>query len=185
MNAYDFDKTIYINDSTADFYLYCIKRKPSLILTVFNTAFSAIRFYVFKIGSKTEFKERMYSFFKQVNAPTLVDEFWDKKISGIKQFYLANHKEDDVVISASPEFLLKPICQRLGIKHLIASKVDPITGKYDGENCHGKEKVRRFYECFPDGKIECFYSDSHSDDPLAQIAEKSYLVNKNNITSWK
>ena len=25
-------------------------------------------------------------------------------------------KDDDIIISASPEFLLKPICERLGIK---------------------------------------------------------------------
>ena len=47
---------------------------------------------------------------------------------------------DDVIISASPEILLTEICRRLGIKYLIASKVEKITGKYYGENCYGKEK---------------------------------------------
>lgn len=31
---------------------------------------------------------------------------------------------DDVIISASPEILLTEICRRLGIKYLIASKVE-------------------------------------------------------------
>ena len=39
----------------------------------------------------------------------------------------------------------------------MASKVDMHSGKYSGVNCHGKEKVKRFYEAFPDGKIDNFY----------------------------
>ncbi len=51
-------------------------------------------------------------------------------------------KEDDVIISASPEFLLRPICNRLGIRHLIASRVDARSGAYDGQNCAtGREGV--------------------------------------------
>lgn len=185
MNAYDFDKTIYINDSTADFYLFCIRKKPPLFFTLFNTAFSAARYYIFKTGTKTDFKERMYSFLRKIDAPSLAEAFWDKNISGIKSFYLSQQKEDDVVISASPEFLLKPVCKRLNIKHLIASEVDPKTGKYSGVNCHGSEKVKRFYERFPDGKIECFYSDSHSDDPMARIAQQSFLVRNNEVLPWE
>ena len=61
--------------------------------------------------------------------------------------------DSDLIISASPEFLLKPICGILGIKHLIASKVSPVDGKYTGKNCHGKEKVRRFKQLYNE-KIE-------------------------------
>lgn len=185
MNAYDFDKTIYINDSTADFYIFCIKKKPSLIFTLFNTAFAATRYYVFKRGSKTDFKQTMYSFLTKIDAPSFAEEFWERNSGGIKPFFLSQHKDDDVIISASPEFLLIPICKRLGIKHLLASKVDPKTGKYSGANCHGEEKVRRFYEAYPNSMIEKFYSDSHSDEPLAKIAEESFLVKGNTIFPWK
>lgn len=30
MNVYDFDKTIYNGDSTIDFYLYSLRKKPQL-----------------------------------------------------------------------------------------------------------------------------------------------------------
>lgn len=184
MNAYDFDKTIYINDSTADFYIFCIKKKPSLAFTLFTTAFAAVNYYVFKRGTKTQFKQKMYGFLKNIDAHSLAEEFWDKHIGGIKSFYLLQQRDDDVIISASPEFLLKPICNRLGIKHLIASRVDPKTGIYCGENCHGKEKVMRFFERFPNGKIEQFYSDSHSDDPLAEISDESFLVKGEKLLPW-
>ena len=47
-----------------------------------------------------------------------------------------------------------------------------------------KEKVRRFYEEFPDGKIDEFYSDSYSDTPLAEIAKTAYMVDGSNISQW-
>ena len=31
MNVYDFDGTIYDGDSTVDFYVFALKKKPSLI----------------------------------------------------------------------------------------------------------------------------------------------------------
>lgn len=185
MNVYDFDKTIYKNDCTVDFYLFCIKKRPLLFFTLFRTLLYAFRYYILKIGSKTDFKEKMYSFLKKTDALSTVEEFWDKNISKIRQLYLEHKKVNDVVISASPEFLLKPICNRLNIRHLIASRVDPKSGKYDGINCSGEEKVKRFYEHFPHGKIDMFFSDSHSDDPLAKIAEKSFIVSKDKITPWK
>ena len=92
--------------------------------------------------------------------------------------------DDDVIISASPEFLLKPVCKRLKIKNLMASKVDMHSGKYSGVNCHGKEKVKRFYEAFPNGKIDNFYSDSYSDSPLAEIAEKAFMVDGDKVEGW-
>ena len=102
----------------------------------------------------------------------------------IKRWYLENHRPDDVVISASPEFLLRPVCKRLKIPVLMASVVDKKTGLYSGENCWGEEKVRRFYERFEDGKIDSFYSDSYSDAPLAEIAEKAFIVSGEKITPW-
>ena len=68
----------------------------------------------------------------------------------------------------------------------MASKVDPHSGKYTGENCHGKEKVRRFYEKFGnDTVIDEFYSDSYNDTPLAEIAVQSFMVKDDEIVSWQ
>ena len=55
--------------------------------------------------------------------------------------------------------------------------MDKHTAKIDGLNCHGKEKVRRFYKEFPeDTVVENFYSDSLTDTPLAKLADKAYLI---------
>ena len=89
-----------------------------------------------------------------------------------------------MVISASPEFLVKEFGRLLHIQYTMASPVHQKAGRYEGLNCHGKEKVRRFYECFPKGEIEEFYSDSLSDDPLAKLAKKAFLVKKDQLISW-
>lgn len=184
MNAYDFDKTIYDGDSTADFYMFSLKRHKKIITLFPSLLIAFIRFYVFKIGNKTEFKEVMYRFLRYCDADKDVEDFWNENQGKIKEFYINKQRSDDVIISASPVFLLTPICKRLNINFLIASEVDKQSGKYNGINCHGKEKVRRFYEIFENGKVEEFYSDSYSDTPMAEIAQKAYIVKKDKISNW-
>ena len=184
MNVYDFDKTIYDGDSTANFYLFALKRHKRIILLGPSLFAAVMKFYVFKKGTKTQFKEVMYRFLRYCDTEKDVADYWDVNIKKIKRYYLKQQRPDDVIISASSYFLLKPICERLGIKHLIASNVDPSTGKYIGENCHGKEKVRRFREEFGEAEIEAFYSDSHSDDPMAEISKKAFLIKGEEILDW-
>ncbi|MDP4119656.1 MAG: HAD-IB family phosphatase [Bacillota bacterium] len=185
MNVFDFDNTIYSGDSTADFYIFSLKRHPRILLQIPRLLYYTIRLYVFKIGTKTEFKEKMYLFLKHVDINRDLPDFWDSHIKNIKEFYLKIQKNDDIIISASPEFLLKPICERLHIHNLIASRVDCKSGKYSRVNCHGKEKVTRFREEFGNTEIGEFYSDSLSDTPLAILAKKSFIVKGNQISEWK
>lgn len=183
MNVYDFDKTIYDGDSTAQFYLFCLKRHKSILLCVPSLIFAYTRYYVFRIGNKTKCKETMYRFLKHCNIDKDVEEFWDINIKNIKDFYIKQKKTDDIIISASPEFLLKPLESKLGFK-VIASVVDKHTGKYTGDNCYYDEKVRRFYELYPNQKIDSFYSDHYSDEPLAKISNKAFIVNGDKIINW-
>jgi len=184
MNVYDFDKTIYDGDSTVDFYLYCLKKHPKLLFNI-PKQLIYLTSYFFGKYDKTIFKEHFYSFLTKLkNVDDDITSFWIKKEKNIKEFYKNQKNSDDVIISASPEFLLKPICSKLGVKHLMASRVDKNTGKYTGINCYGEEKVKRFKEIYSNEKIDEFYSDSFSDEPLAQISNEAYIVNKNNIIKW-
>lgn len=185
MNVYDFDKTIYNGDSTADFYLFSLGRHKRILLLAPTLLGAALRFYLFKKGTKTQFKEVMYRFLQHCDTERDVADFWQKNACKIKRYYLEQQQPDDVIISASPVFLLAPICKQLGIRHLIASEVDAHTGRCTGENCHGAEKVRRFREQFGNAVIDAFYSDSHSDDPMAAIAQKAFLVKGEACTPWK
>lgn len=185
MNVYDFDETIFRRDSTACFYFHCLRRHPGLLRYLPSGAAAFFRHYVLHRGGKTEAKERFYRWFRAVpDMESAVSDFWSRHIGEVHKWYLAVQQPDDVVISASPEFLVRPACALLGVRTCIASHVDPQTGKYDGLNCHGAEKVRRFREAFPDGVIERFYSDSLSDTPLARLASEAFLVSGEKLSPW-
>ena len=182
MNAYDFDKTIFRGDSTARFYRFCLARTPRMLKRLPRLAFEAA--FVLP-RDKTRFKQSMFGFLRDLDDPEgMVAAFWEKNRGRIKPFYLRQRKPDDMILSASPEFLLRPILTELGVTCLIASPVDVHTGLYSGENCHGKEKVRRLRETYGDVTIDEFYSDSHVDDPLAEIAKAAFRVKGDRILPW-
>lgn len=184
MNIYDFDETIYDGDSTRDFYFYCLGKYPKILFSVPAMAW-AFFLYILGAWSKTRFKEKMYGFLKYVDdIDSALNSFWDNNAKNIKKWYIDRRKDDDAVISASPEFLLKPVCERIGIKYLIASRVDKYTGKYTGENCWGEEKAVRLRELIPDAVCDEFYSDSLSDAPLANTARKAWIVRGNEVIEW-
>lgn len=184
-NVYDFDRTIYQGDCTLDFYIFCLGKYP-LIIKWWPKQCYAIFLYKIKRISKTQMKERFYNFLRDINnIEILVNEFWNKNIVKIMEWYLQQQKADDLIISASPEFLLRPICKKLGVRFLIASKVNDKNGNYIGENCYGQEKVNRFIKEYPNEKINDFYSDSYSDTPLAQLATRAYLVKNGRIYDWE
>ncbi|MBR1844940.1 MAG: HAD-IB family phosphatase [Lachnospiraceae bacterium] len=187
MNVYDFDGTIYKNDSTRDFYYYLLRHYTKVIRYLPKFILDAIK-YRLDVVTKTKMKETFFQFlnsFGDGEIERIVDEFWDMHRKKIYDWYLNIKKDDDVIISASPRYILEPICKELGV-NLICSEVDIKTGDYIGDNCYGEEKVRRFREIYSDAVIDNFYSDSKSDEPLAKIAKKAYIVKRNGmIVDWK
>lgn len=129
-------------------------------------------------------KQRYYAFFRGIDATDMVERFWDEAMVRIRKWYAGMHREDDLVITASPEFLIRPICDRLGIRNLIASQVDMHTGRTLGPNCRDWEKVVRYRAVYGNTPIENFYSDSYADSPLARMAAKAYMVVDGEIVDW-
>ncbi len=185
MNVYDFDKTIYDGDSTIDFYLYCLRKRPKILCCAFRQCRGILLHKMHKIDT-TAMKEQFFSFLLKLDNPNaLVDAFWQKKQKKIKQWYLQRKDASDVVISASPAFLLLPICEKLAITEPIATQMDIATGSIQGSNCKGEEKVRRFYARYPNAIMQQFYSDSKTDTPLANLAQTAFLVQGNTLLPWK
>ncbi len=184
MNIYDFDKTIFYPDSSATFYLYCLRMLPKAVLaTVPGSVAAALRYRKGEMKAK-ELKEQLFSFLPSVrDIDMVVNDFWEKNEHRIGAWYLSQKRDDDLIISASPRFLLAPICDKLGVS-LIATEMDPQTGKIYGENCHDEEKPKRFRALFPDGRAERFYSDSLSDTPMAVLADQAFLVRKHKLFPW-
>jgi len=184
VNVYDFDGTLYAGDSTADFVTFLMCRHPALIagLPAIGLAFLKL---ALKKTTKTVTKERLYSIFSQIpDMEGEVEAFWKTHRKNLKNWYQSTKKPDDLVISASPEFLVIPGCALLGIKRVMASRVDIRTGRYTGENCHGREKIVRLEAVYPGETVEDFYSDSHADDPLAGYAKRAFMVRGERLSPW-
>lgn len=185
MILYDFDGTIYDGDSSVDFFKYCVKhnkkiykRFPKMILAFFR--------YKTKYINITECKEELFSFLNDVeNIDKMAENFWKENEKKVKKFYLEKDHSNDIIISASPEFLLKPICNKLKVKDLIASNVDKHNGKFYEPNNSEEVKVKNFYQKYPKAIIKEMYSDSNNDKPLLDLAEKSYFVKKNKLYDYK
>ena len=185
MNVYDFDETIYKKDSTRDFVFYLFKKYPICFIDLPKIGFNGLLF-LFKIIDKTTFKERLYNFFRLIkDIDKELEIFVEENLHKIEPWYLNQQKEDDLVISASPYFLVKAFLDKIDVKHLIASNVDKNTGKYTGLNCYGEEKVKRYRDVYNNKEIEEFYSDSLSDTPMAKISKNAFFVIKGKITNWE
>lgn len=181
INAYDFDGTIYDGDSSVDFFLYSLKRKPSNIILI-PIQLWGVLLYLFRIKNKDYMKEKLFSFVKRIDVDIYVKDFWKTHKKKIKEFYLKQKKSTDIIISASPEFLLKPLEKDYNFK-VIGTKVDKNTGRFLSKNCHDYEKIKR-YEKYTNKKhnINNFYSDSFkSDKAMLEYAENAYLVKKNKV----
>lgn len=182
-NVYDFDNTIYKGDSSVDFFRHCAEKYPRVYLSALA---SAPWFLLMLLGlaEKTRVKQRFYRYLRLVpDVPQEVERFWLTHDQNLKNWYFAIKRADDLIISASPEFLLHPLMNRLGLP-MLASRVSPETGVYDGRNCHGEEKVRRMREAYPETQIDSFYSDSMNDLPLAKLARKAYMVKGDKLSPF-
>jgi phosphoserine phosphatase/putative flippase GtrA len=184
MNVYDFDGTIYDGDSSVDFYCFVLAKCPVMLLLLPRQLLGMLA-YLLRLWSKERMKEAFFSFVPRIPLESMLNEFWESKTHKIKPWYLKQKRSDDLIISASPEFLLAPLVKETLNVRLTASCIDIAGGKFSGKNCYGEEKVKRFRLLFGTERIEAFYGDSLSDAPLAEIAEKSFMVQGDSIVPWQ
>jgi len=84
-----------------------------------------------------------------------------------------------VVVSASPELILAPWCREQGLE-LLGTRMQVVesrlTGRIDGENCRGQEKVRRICQQYNPGDYEKIYAygDTEGDRPMLAMADYSF-----------
>lgn len=184
MNVYDFDKTIFYPDSSVTFYRYCLRRYPRILLPSMLKGLWAFARMALHLGTLKQAKEAAFSFLpKMQNTEQVLENYWDEKWDHVQSWYLQQTSPDDLIISASPEFEVRPAARRLGVR-LLATPMDIRTGKIHGNNCNGEEKVRRFREAFPTAEVDSFYSDSLRDTPMAKLAKKAFLVRKGKLRPW-
>ena len=101
----------------------------------------------------------------------------------IKAWY--QPQPDDVIVTASFDLTVGEACRRLGIRHLIASTIDPETLEISHLNFR-TNKAKRFREIYgPDAVIDEFYTDSYHDQSMIDLARTAYLVKGNRLIRIK
>jgi len=185
---FDFDGTVTSKDSFLDlsvhilgkcrFYLMCLKLFPFIVL------------YFLKIVSGKKLKEmfltRMIKGMSEKEFDSIVCEYTEAKMPGILKnsalIAIKTHRDrgdETVLVSASGEQWLKHFARNNGME-LIATKLEAVngtfTGKIEGENCYGPEKVRRIREIYDPASFEHIfaYGDSEGDRDMLGIADRKF-----------
>lgn len=183
-----------------------IKYFKNLIISAFSGLL-----YLLKIYDERKVKENTLLFLKGTkrhNIEKLSKEFFNDVLQkivykdGIKM--IKNLKEqgyDIYLITASPEFYMNEFYTINEVDKIIGTKFsynanNEFTGKMEGNNCKGEEKVLRLLEYLNENNISVdfkksyMFSDSLSDKPLLDMTGNSYLINYSrksyfNVLKWK
>lgn len=182
VNMYDFDNTIYDGESTVDFFLFCLKKKKNLIKylpLVFSTALR-YKLKLLSIDDLFSAASKMTSEFQKndVDFHDLAKEFWETKKSKLKFNFINMLTENDIVITASPRFLIEQIQPLLKTRRIICSEFDTKRGQFEFA-CYRENKAIALKEQYPQINVNYFYTDSMNDLFLMKFAKKSFLVKKN------
>jgi phosphatidylglycerophosphatase C len=84
-----------------------------------------------------------------------------------------------VIVTASPEPVVAPFARGLGCDLLLGTRLEfdrmeRVTGRFDGPNCRGEEKVRRLRAVFgPDVHLEAAYGDTSGDRAMLSLADEA------------
>lgn len=184
VNVYDFDKTIYKRDSGVDFILFSMKKYPFKVLKSILKTIPILIMFLLKKKTFMDVKSKIIYFVNEIDLNKLLKEFWDTHEVYINDFYKEKHEENDVIISANYEFLLIPICKRLNVKNLIATKYDFNEKRLIGTHSKGKEKIKLFYEIYPTYKMNVTYSDAKVDIPLLEEGQSSFVVKNGELKKY-
>ncbi|MCR5783371.1 MAG: haloacid dehalogenase-like hydrolase [Clostridia bacterium] len=183
MNVYDFDKTIFVGDSEDRFFEY-IFSKPGfghwkLYWHIMDKLYKA------KILSRTASRQQQYRFLKDIpDVDKTVEEYWETVWQYMMPWYFEVKRDDDVIATGTPRFLLEPAMRRLGLTNLVATEMDRHTGRIEGKFAIKADKLDHFDRQFGKENIDKFYSDDYADNFLAQYAKEAYACKDGNIYPW-
>jgi phosphatidylglycerophosphatase C len=86
-----------------------------------------------------------------------------------------------VIVSATLEVYLRPAAHELAIDHVIATGLEPTTGRLSTANCRGAEKARRLREFLDDDTVVWAYGNSTGDREMLALAQHPVRVRRGRI----
>lgn len=130
--------------------------------------------YFFRNTPEDVFRERCAAFCKE-KLPALVR---DSALNAIRQHLAKGHQVN--VVTASAQDWVAPWCESLKIG-CIGTRLEvrngKITGRIEGVNCNGEEKVNRIREQFDLTRFDEVhaYGDTAGDQPMLKMANFGYF----------
>ena len=189
--AFDFDGTLTTKDTFLEFVRFT-HGLPRLILGILRYSPWLL---LMKMGrySNGKLKELIFAYFyKGVSYEQFVQ--WGKEFSHKAKSMLntsmlkrlqrhASEGHTLCVVSASMDEWVRPICLKLGVDEVIATRVEvssegKLTGRFFSPNCYGAQKVERLLEVYPQGRISYLYAygDSRGDKELLEFADEGFYL---------
>lgn len=114
--------------------------------------------------------------FAENRLPTLLRP---SAMAAVERHRAAGHRL--VIVTASMAAWIMPWARGAGFSDVIATQPEidggVLTGRFDGPNCRGPEKVRRFLEEYPRREAYelFFYGDGSGDRDLLELADHAFL----------
>jgi phosphatidylglycerophosphatase C len=189
--VFDLDHTLYKGDSSIDFLLFFIKKKPFYFFVLFYQSYYFV-LYKLRIISLLEFKSQFFiflTFLNEENRNKLINNFWNNRKE--KHFnqdllkridYFKGRKIEVVIASASLQLIISVLKQKLGIDVIVATELEIVKNKVKiFENCRGEVKIKKLKESYGDFFILEAYSDNSDDIDLLNMASKGYVVKSGKI----
>ena len=188
--AFDLDGTLTERDTFTDLVVHTFGY--SRLVAGFFANTPVLLKYLFKIASGQSAKEALFAYYFK---GWRVEDF-DGRCKAYSQSRLPRlmkgealsrcdwHRQQGhrlVCISASIRNWIAPWALDHGFAQVIATEAETdggvVTGRFNGKNCHGPEKVRRFLELFPErDRYTLFaYGDSRGDEALLSFADYAYF----------
>ena len=185
---FDFDGTITTKDTFLEFIKFCkgnLRFYTGMLLNLhYLVAFKLkiipnqkakekVLEHFFKGMPAEEFKNLCHQFSQQA-LPKLIRP---KAIEEIKKLQAEDYAL--VIVSASPQNWILPWAESMNLP-VLASCLElndgKVTGKLDGKNCRGAEKVRRITEKYVMSDYETIYAygDSSGDLEMLKLATKAH-----------
>lgn len=189
--AFDFDGTISYHDTLLHF-LFFSQGIPMTLLKLFRLSPYFFLYLIGKISRQSIKEQVLKAFFAGELIETLKEkgkQFAQKKLAAHLRPQamerLRWHQQQGhvcILISASLDIYLSPWAEQEKFQYLISSQLNTdqegkVSGRLEGLNCWGAEKVRRLEKLLgPKSEYELYaYGDSCGDKELLELADYPFF----------
>ena len=188
IKVFDFDNTIYKGESSIDFALFMMRSNKRVILYLPSIFWNLLR-YKLCIVDREKLQAAITDAVKFIvrdkeEVLRLADSFWKKHVRKLDKRMLDSISADDVIVTASPSFLISAAGNRLKTKNIIGSVLD-LDKKEVAYLNFGENKVKKYRELYGTESIGCFYTDSFNDKKMMDISDRVFLVKNGKLRRIK